>query len=419
MNGETEFGTKLRLQTNIILRGGIPLSNFNCMKISKIETFSLLVPDFDSDACSSAQDNIVVKISTDNGLFGFGETDTNPWATKALIDSPGTHAMGRGFNDILIGKDPTNVEGLWHEMNEKTLMTSRRGLGICAIGAIDMALWDLCGKIYNQPVWKILGGSKKNFVTPYASLLPEGHNLKEYSKSLVEKTKTAKELGFKAAKLEICIKGPYSHNSLQIEDDREFAKMVKLCRDAVGDEMVLMADVAYAWPDWKSAKRALDMCEKENLFFIETPLPIEDLDGLNKLSQSVQTRTATGEMLQTRHECYETIIRGNVDVIQPDVGRVGGLTEAKRVCDFAEDKGVLVVPHCWKSAIGIAASAHLSATTNVCPYIEFLPSELAESQLRKDLVLNELPVVDGKIYLPQSPGLGIELNEEKLKQYLT
>jgi L-alanine-DL-glutamate epimerase-like enolase superfamily enzyme len=419
LNGETEFGTKLRLQTNKILRGGIPLSNFNCMKISKIETFSLLVPDFDSDACSSAQDNLVVKITTDEGLFGIGETDTNPWATKALIDSPGTHAMARSFSDILIGRDPRNVEGLWHEMNEKTLMTSRRGLGICAIGAIDMALWDLCGKIYNQPVWKILGGSKKNFVTPYASLLPEGHNLKEYSKSLVEKTKTAKELGFKAAKLEICIKGPYSHNSLQIEDDREFAKMVKLCRDAVGDEMVLMADVAYAWPDWKSAKRALDMCEKENLFFIETPLPIEDLDGLNKLSQSVQTRTATGEMLQTRHECYETIIRGNVDVIQPDVGRVGGLTEAKRVCDFAEDKGVLVVPHCWKSAIGIAASAHLSATTNVCPYIEFLPSELAESQLRKDLVLNELPVVDGKIYLPQSPGLGIELNEEKLKQYLT
>ena len=94
------------------------------------------------------------------------------------------------------------------------------------------------------------------------------------------------------------------------------------------------------------------------------------------------------------------------------------MTEAKRVCGFAEDKGVLVVPHCWKSAIGIAASAHLSATTTACPYIEFLPSALAESQLRKDLVLNELPVVDGRIYLPEQPGLGIELNEDKLNQYL-
>ena len=101
----------------------------------------------------------------------------------------------------------------------------------------------------------------------------------------------------------------------------------------------------------------------------------------------------------------------------PDVGRVGGLTEAKRVCDYAEDKGVLVVPHCWKSAIGIAASAHLSATTLSCPYIEFLPKELAESQLRKDLVLEELPLESGKILLPNKPGLGIQVDEEKLKQY--
>ena len=387
------------------------------VKISKIETYSLLIPDFDSDACSSAQDNFVVKIYADNGLYGIGETDTNPWGVKAIIDSPGTHAMGRGFADTLIGKDPRNVEGLWHELNEKTMMTSRRGLGICAIGAIDMALWDLCGKIYQQPVWKLLGGSKKNFIIPYASLLPEGHTLNEYSESLVNKTIKSKKLGFKAAKLEICIKGPYSHNNLQIEDDTEFAKMVALCRKAVGHDMVLMVDVAYAWSDWKSALNALNMIKEENLYFIETPLPIEDLEGSAKLSSRTDIRIATGEMLQTRFECFETIERGRVDVIQPDVGRVGGLTEAKRVCDYAEDRGILVVPHCWKSAIGIAASTHLSATTLSCPYIEFLPKELAESQLRKDLVLEELPVIDGKIHLPEKPGLGIELNEEKLKQY--
>ena len=387
------------------------------VKISKIETYSLLIPDFDSDACSSAQDNFVVKIYADNGLYGIGESDTNPWGVKAIIDSPGTHAMGRGFADILIGKDPRNVEGLWHELNEKTMMTSRRGLGICAIGAIDMALWDLCGKIYQQPVWKLLGGSKKNFIIPYASLLPEGHTLNEYSESLVNKTIKSKKLGFKAAKLEICIKGPYSHNNLHIEDDTEFAKMVTLCRKAVGNDMVLMADVAYAWSDWKSALKALNMIKEENLYFIETPLPIEDLAGSAKLASRTDIRIATGEMLQTRFECFETIEKGRVDVIQPDVGRVGGLTEAKRVCDYAEDRGILVVPHCWKSVIGIAASTHLSATTLSCPYIEFLPKELGESQLRKDLVLEELPVIDGKIHLPEKPGLGIELNEEKLKQY--
>ena len=387
------------------------------MKITDLECYSLLIPDFDADACSSAQDNLVVKIHTDDGLVGIGETDTNPWGVKAIIDSPGTHAMGRGFKELLVGKDPRNVEGLWHEMNEKTMMTTRRGLGICAIGAIDMALWDLCGKIYSQPTWKLLGGSVKKEITPYASLLPEGRTLKDYSDSLVKKTVKAKELGFKAAKLEICIKGPYSHNNIQIEDDREFANMVHKCREAVGDDMVLMADVAYAWQDWKTALRALRMVEKDNLYFIETPLPIDDLEGTAKLSVHSPIRVASGEMLQTRFECFETIDKGKVDVIQPDVGRVGGLTEAKRVSQYAQDKGVLVVPHCWKSAIGIAASVHLSAVSPTCSFIEFLPKELAESQLRKDLVINELEVKNGTIPLPDKPGLGIEINENKLLEF--
>ena len=122
-------------------------------------------------------------------------------------------------------------------------------------------------------------------------------------------------------------------------------------------------------------------------------------------------------MLQTRFECFETIDKGKVDVIQPDVGRVGGLTEAKRVSQYAQDKGVLVVPHCWKSAIGIAASVHLSAVSPTCSFIEFLPKELAESQLRKDLVINELEVKNGTIPLPDKPGLGIEINENKLLEF--
>jgi|TARA_B100001964_G_C14243956_1_gene606477 L-alanine-DL-glutamate epimerase-like enolase superfamily enzyme len=388
------------------------------MKITKVECFALLIPDFDADACSSAQDNLVVKIHTDQDLFGIGETDTNPWGVKAIIESPGTHAIGRGMTETLIGKDPTNVEGIWHELYEKTMMTSRRGLGICAIGAIDMALWDLCGKIYGQPTWKLLGGSVRDYIVPYASLLPEGDNLKDYSDSLVKKVVKAKELGFRAAKLEICIKGPYSHNNIQIEDDNEFAKMVHRCRQLVGEDMTLMADVAYAWQDWKSALRALEMVSQDDLYFIETPIRIDDLEGMAKLSAATPIRVATGEMLQTRFECMETIEKGRVDVIQPDVGRVGGLTEAKRVAQFAEDKGILVVPHCWKSAIGIAASVHLSAISPTCTFIEFLPRELAESQLRKDLVTNEHKVKDGLIGLPTTPGLGIDINEDKLSEFL-
>ena len=194
--------------------------------------------------------------------------------------------------------------------------------------------------------------------------------------------------------------------------------MVHRCRQAVGNEMTLMADVAYAWRDWKSALRALEMVKEDNLYFIETPIRIEDLEGMAKLSHLSPVRIATGEMLQTRFECMETIDKGKVDVIQPDVGRVGGLTEAKRVTQYAEDKGVLVVPHCWKSAIGIAASVHLSAVSPTCSFIEFLPKELAESQLRKELVLEEHEVVNGAIALPTKPGLGIEINQNKLEEYL-
>ena len=102
------------------------------MKITAVESFVLLVPDFRADACSSAQDNIVVKIHSDSGHVGIGETDTNPWVAKAMIEAPGTHIMGIGLKETLIGKDPRDVEGLWEKMYVGSAMTGRRGLGICA-----------------------------------------------------------------------------------------------------------------------------------------------------------------------------------------------------------------------------------------------------------------------------------------------
>ena len=196
------------------------------MKITKIECFVLLVPDYRVDANSSAQDNLVVKIHTDEGHVGIGETDTNPWVARAMIEARGTHAMGLGLTEMLIGADPSDIEGLWEKMYRGSAMTGRRGLGICAIGALDMALWDLRGKVEGKPCWQLLGGAVNPIITPYASLLPEGDDLDTYTRILVERAVKAKELGFRAVKLEVCTKGPYSHNSLQIEDDREIARIV-------------------------------------------------------------------------------------------------------------------------------------------------------------------------------------------------
>ncbi len=387
------------------------------MKITEIECFVLLVPDFRADACSSAQDNLVVRIRTDNDIFGIGETDTNPWVARAMIEAPGTHIMGLGLKETLIGADPTDVEGLWERLYTGSAMTGRRGLGICAIGALDMALWDLRGKIEGQPVWQLLGGAAQRHVTPYASLLPEGDTLPGYTDSLVRRTAEAKALGFRAAKLEICIHGPYSHNGLQIRDDRAIASIVRECRAAVGPDMTLMVDVAYCWQDWKEALRAIDMLADQDIFFVETPLPSDDIAGYAKLCRTSPVRIAAGEWLNTRFEFREYLDRHALDVVQPDVGRVGGLTEARRVAAMARDRGVLVVPHCWKSAIGIAASVHLAVVSPTCSHIEFLPAPLADSRLRKELVRNEFTVEDGFIPLPTAPGLGIDVDEDVLARF--
>ncbi len=387
------------------------------MKITDIECLVLLVPDYDADACSSAQDNLVVRIHTDEGLIGIGETDTNPWAAKATIEAPGTHIMGLGLKEMLMGADPRDVEGIWERLYTGSAMTGRRGLGICAIGALDMALWDLRGKAEGRPVWEVLGGMRQPHAVPYASLLPDGNELDTYTESLVARAKGAKDLGFRAAKLEVCIKGPYSHNGIQIDDDREIARVVQACREAVGPDMILAVDVAYCWPDWKAALRAIEMFSDADIYFVETPLPSDDIEGYGKLCAASSVRIATGEWLNTRFECLEAMDRGGVDVIQPDVGRVGGLTEARRVADQARDRGVVVVPHCWKSAIGIAASLHLAIVSGNCPLIEFLPKALADSRLRKDLTVEDFTLVDGVIPAPTEPGLGISLNEDAVKEF--
>jgi L-rhamnonate dehydratase len=387
------------------------------VKIVDVECFVLLAPDFRADACSSAQDNLVVKIRTDDGLVGIGETDTNPWVAKAMIEAPGTHIMGLGLKAILMGADPRDVEGLWERMYVGSAMTGRRGLGICAMGALDMALWDLRGKIENKPCWQLLGGAVNKAITPYASLLPEGDTLDVYTRILTERAVEAKRLGFHAVKLEICIKGPYSHNSLQIPDDNEIAKIVRTCRTAIGPDIAIMMDVAYCWRDWKEALRAIDMFADQDIYFVETPLPSDDSEGYCKLVAASPVRIAAGEWLNTRFEFLELMDRDALDVVQPDVGRVGGLTEARRVAMHARDRGIVVVPHCWKSAIGIAASAHLAAIAPTCAYIEFLPSSLSDSRLHRDLVLDELSVVDGRIPLPTKPGLGVTVNEAALEAF--
>jgi L-alanine-DL-glutamate epimerase-like enolase superfamily enzyme len=386
------------------------------MMITDVTCTVLVVPECNANACDSAQDTVVVEIQTDEGLTGIGETDANPWVIKAMIEAPGSHIMSLGLKELMVGQDPTEPAAIWERLYKFTAMTGRRGAGICAIGALDMAVWDLYGKATGRPAWQLLGGAQREFVTPYASLLPSGNTLDEYQHSLLEKAAWARDFGFRAAKMEVCVKGPYTHNLLR-EGDDAIVELVRLCRETVGPDMAMMVDVAYAWSDWKEALRVMRRLEPFNLFFLETPLPSDDLEGYARLADATPIRIAAGEWLTTRFEFADLMDRGKIDVAQPDIGRVGGLTEAMRVAQMAQDRGKLVVPHCWKTGIGAAATAHFAAAASSCRYIEFLPPFVAESALRRELVQEELQIADGKLDLPRRPGLGVELNPAAIRRF--
>jgi L-rhamnonate dehydratase len=193
--------------------------------------------------------------------------------------------------------------------------------------------------------------------------------------------------------------------------------MVAACREALGQEMQVMVDVGYSWSDWREALKVLNQIERYDVYFVETPLWTDDLDGYHSLVEESRILIAAGELLQTRFEFAELMDRGRIDIVQPDVGRVGGITEAVRVVRMAQDRGKLVVPHCWKSGIGIAATTHLAFSSPNCPLLEFLPADVSESPLRRELLLEEISVDDGQIRLPELPGLGVVLNRSAVARF--
>jgi L-alanine-DL-glutamate epimerase-like enolase superfamily enzyme len=386
------------------------------MKITDIECYVLLVPDVRKDATSSAQDDIVVLVHTDEGITGIGETDVNPWIAKACIEAPGTHTMGLGLKEMLLGENPLEPQRIWEKLYTGSAMNGRRGAVICAIGAIDLALWDICGKAAGQPCWQLLGPAAKDHVVPYASLQPMGNSFEEYRDSLVAWAVRAKQLGFTAGKMEVTLSGPYNHSGLN-EPDERITEVVAACRAAVGPDFVMMVDVQYTWRDAETALKTLCQWSDLNVYFVETPLQIDNLAGYAQLHREAPMPIAAGEWQTTRFEFQDLMDVGLVDVAQPDVGRVGGLTEAQRVCRMAAERNRRIVPHCWKTGIGISASLHLAAVTPHCPFIEFMPAELCDSLLRKDLVHDHLRLQDGVLRLPEQPGLGIELNQDAVRRY--
>ena len=385
------------------------------MKIVDVSTHVLLDPGYDVGATSSAQDTIVVEVETDEGLVGIGETDLNAWVARAFIEAPGTHTMDRGLRALVLGRDPLDVETIWNDLYVGSAMTGRRGGGVNAIGALDIALWDICGQAAGKPCWQLWAETGPETLTPYASLQPEVGSFDAYVEGMVAWGRRAKELGFRAAKCEATFSGPYAHKGLH-EPDERVTEVVAAVRDAVGPEMALMVDVQYAFDSVERAVRCADALAELDVYFLETPLWVDDLEGYAELQRRTGVRIAQGEWLSTRHE-FAALIDTGIAVVQPDIGRVGGLTEARRVCEMAAAAGRIVVPHAWKTGISVAVAAHLAMVTPHMPFFEFLPAELCESRLRKELTRDELVFENGKLAPPQRPGLGIELDRDALAEF--
>jgi L-alanine-DL-glutamate epimerase-like enolase superfamily enzyme len=379
------------------------------VQITALEAIVLANPDVDPLACDSAQDAVVVRIHTDEGIVGIGEVDATPQAVKAFVEAPSAHSFSLGVRDLLIGEDPLDTRRLWHKVYDGTMMAGRRGMGIHVLGAIDVALWDLRGKVEGKPVWKVLGGALRQHVTPYASILPKGPLGERALEDTTSRMRQVRDEGFIAAKIEPVVE--------ITRHEEDVIEMSRRAREALGFDVTLMIDVGYRWADAKAAARCLRDLEDLDPFFIETPIKLDKLQAYAELSSLTPLRIAAGELNATRFEFYELMDVARLDVVQPDVPRVGGITEALRVAEAAADRGKLCVPHAWNTGITTAAAIHLSVVCENVPFVEYLPPTMFEAGLRKDLLATEPLVVDGLISLPLEPGLGVELDPDALEHY--
>jgi L-alanine-DL-glutamate epimerase-like enolase superfamily enzyme len=382
-------------------------------RIARIECLQLRSPHASPDDCDGAVDSAVIRVCADNGEFGLGETDAPPNAIAALLETPTAHIWSRSIRDLLLGENPLEVECLWDKVYEGTIYHGRRGLGIMLMSAIDIALHDLRGKLLGVPSYQLLGGAARTEIIPYATLfpsMPQNRPWSEMRQACIRLMEKAVQTGFRAMKMEMLF--------YDLVTDRELVNFIHECRRIVGENVEFMIDVGYRWKDFNDALWVLQRIEDDKLFFVETPLHTDDLEGLARLADATTSPVAVGEFLQTRHEFRELMETGHCDVIQPDMGRVGGLTEGVRCAQMAMDRGRYCVPHAWKTGLTVAATRHFAATALNCPYAEYFHPDFFPSFLRPRLAGPEPELRDGKWSLPVKPGLGVLLDEEIVEKTL-
>ena len=370
------------------------------MRITDVEALVLSMPQIDVGAADSTQDALIVRVHTDEGIVGIGEVDASPTIVKAVIDAPPSHAISSGLREVLIGEDPRDIERLWDKMYQGSIFYGRRGVAIMALSGLDIALYDILGKKLGVPVYRLLGGARRKSITAYAStLMPDTpEEAQEHSRELAAR-------GFKAIKFGW---GPLGNN----EDLDE--ELVAAVRRGAGEEVEILLDVGFGWRNADHAIKMTRRIERYRPYLIEEALLPDDVEGYARLADAVDIPIAAGEENTTRFEFRDLLERGRIDIVQPDVTRCGGLTEAKRIAELAHAMGKPCVPHAWSTGIISAASLHLIATIPNALFLEYC---VRPNPLNTSLVKNPVQIQDGMATVSEEPGLGVELVEEELARF--
>lgn len=369
------------------------------LKIVDIEAIYLRLPEVKAQ-CDSGQDALLVKVTTDAGIVGYGEVDSAPMAAKWAIEGPFSHTITSGLKHLLVGEDPFLTEYLWQKMYRSNIYAGRRGIAIHAMSGIDLALWDIKGRALGLPVWKLLGGGFARSLRPYASSL-FGATPAETG----ERARRFADRGFTAVKFGWAPMG---------RDAATDVALVREARAGLGPDLDLMIDAGLVY-DARTALLRARAFEVYNLFWLEEPLAPDDYQGYAKLSAATPVRIAAGEHESERRSFLNLMDIGRVDVVQVDLTRCGGFTEAMKIASLAADRGLPVVNHGFTTYLNVAAALHfLASVPNTLDLLEFVVEE--DTTLRHHLS-EPIRAVDGRVAVPDAPGLGLAVHEQNLGKF--
>ncbi len=356
----------------------------------------LLPSSTDRMATFRFHDWLVVEVETDEGVVGLGEAALAPPVAKEIVD--------RYLAPVIVGRNPFDVESIWQHMYRSTMAFGRKGVGMAAISAVDVAIWDILGKATGQPVFRLLGGKTKEKIPVYASRL-----YCQPLDKLAEEAERYKKQGFRAMKLRFGY-GPVE-GAAGMQKNIE---LVRTVREAIGNEIDLMADAYMGWT-LEYARRMLPLVEPFHLRWLEEPVIPDDVSGYAELKAMGCMPISGGEHEFTAYGFRDLLEARAVDVIQFDTNRVGGFTQARKVCAMAEAFEVPVIPHA-----GQMHNYHVTMSSLNCPMAEYFP--ITEVEVGNELFWyifdGEPEAKGGYIELDEkAPGLGLTLSEKHLKNF--